>query len=62
MNVFCIKDKIRISLEFSQYSANKNWVGKIGEVIKVLAENLYLVKWEHFENPIVQYGDFIERV
>lgn len=61
MKVFRVKDKVRIDSELARYSANKHWLGKLGEVLKVLGEDLYLVKWEHLEKPIVQYGDLIER-
>ena len=62
MKVFHVKDKVRMNSELSRYSANKNWVGKIGEIVKVLGEDIYLVKWEHLENPIMQYADFIESI
>jgi len=60
MKTFRIKDKVKLSDKLLQDSANKHWIGKTGEVIKILGENICLVKWEHLENPIEEYTDFIE--
>lgn len=62
MKVFHVSDKVRMNSELSRYSANKNWIGKIGKILEVLGENVYLVKWEHLGNPIIQYADFIEHI
>jgi len=62
MKVFHIGDKVRIDSELARYSANKHWIGKTGEVLRVLGENVYLVKWEHLENPMERYADLIERI
>ena len=62
MKVFHIGDKVKIDSELARYSANKHWIGKVGEIIKVLGVNIYLVKWEHLEKPMEWYGDLIERV
>lgn len=62
MKVFHIKDKVKLSSELLRYSANKNWIGKIGEILEVLGQNTYLVKWEHLDNPIMQEADFMEYV
>lgn len=62
MRVFHINDKVKLNEKLLSCSANKHWRGKTGKVLKVLGECMCLVKWEHLDNPIEQYIDFIEHV
>ena len=59
MKVFNVGDKVKINSKH-ECSANKHWFGKVGEIIKILGEDSYLVKWEHLEKPMESYGDLIE--
>lgn len=60
MKVFRVGDRIKLSEGLLQYSANKNWVGKRGTVLKVLDCSHILVKWDHLENPMEQPIDYVE--
>ena len=62
MKIFQVGDKVKINSELAKYSANKHWIGKVGEIIKVLGVNTYLVKWEHLEKPMERYGELIESI
>lgn len=62
MKAFRVQDKVKLSEELLRYSANKHWLGKTGEVLKILGENMCLVKYEHLDKPIEQYTDFIDHV
>ena len=62
MKIFNIGDKVKISSELARYGANKHWIGKTGEILKVLGDSSYLVKWEHLENPMERYAELIEKI
>lgn len=62
MKVFHVGDKVKIDSELARYGANEHWIGKVGEIVKVLGEDTYLVKWEHLEKPMERYAALIEHV
>ena len=39
MKVFHVGDKVKIDSELARYGANEHWIGKVGEIVKVLGED-----------------------
>ena len=61
MKVFHVGDRIKLSSELLQYSANDRWIGKRGTVTNICG-SYCRVKWDHLENTSLEPQDYIEKV
>lgn len=60
MRIFYEGERVKLSDELLQHSANKHWQGKRGTVLKDLGGSYVLVKWDHLDSPMEQIIDYIE--